>query len=61
MAATRTPIERTRGYDPEPMDVPPLFQSPARPLAMLRWLITSFMWPQSILWIGIAAVTYHLF
>ncbi len=61
MVATRTPIERARGYDPEPMDVPPLFQSPARPLAMLRWLITSFMWPQSILWIGIAAVTYHLF
>ena len=53
-------MSRARGYDPEPMDVPPLFQSPPRPVAMLRWLITTFLWPQSLLWIGIAAAVHHL-
>ncbi len=61
MSETRTRLNRTKGYDPEPMDVPPLFQSPSRPLEMLRWLITKFMWPQSLAWIGLAALTYHVF
>ena len=60
-ATGRTPMQRARGYDPAPMDVPPLFQSPSKPLAMLRWFITKFMWPQSITWIAIAALTYHVF
>ena len=53
-------MQRAKGYDPEPMDVPPLFQSPSRPLAMLRWLIAKFMWPQSLAWIGLASVAYHV-
>ena len=52
-------MQRTRGYDPEPFDVPPIFQSPPRPMAMVRWYLTKFLWPQSLLWIGIAAVVYH--
>lgn len=55
----RTRIQRTKGYDPEPMDVPPLFQSPAKPFEMARWLITKYLWPQSLLWIGISALVYH--
>ena len=61
MSATRTRLQRTKGYDPEPFDVPPLFQSPPRPVAMLRWLVTKFMWPQSVVWIAIAALMYHFF
>ena len=54
-------MQRTRGYDPEPFDVPPIFQSPPRPMAMVRWYLTKFLWPQSLLWIGIAAGVYHVF
>ncbi|MDH3294711.1 MAG: hypothetical protein OER95_10385, partial [Acidimicrobiia bacterium] len=61
MVEGRTRMERARGYDPEPMDLPPLFQSPSRPIAMIGWLMTKFLWPQSLLWIGVGAVTYHLF
>lgn len=57
---TRTPMQRPRGYDPQPFDLPPIFQSPPKPVAMLRWIVTEFMWPQSLLWIGLAAATYHL-
>jgi sterol desaturase/sphingolipid hydroxylase (fatty acid hydroxylase superfamily) len=56
-----TEFVRRVGYDPGPFDVPPLFQSPPRPLRMIRWMVTSFMWPQSLAWIGLAALTYHLF
>ena len=59
MSETRTRMQRTKGYDPEPFDVPPLFQSPRRPGAMIRWFITRFMWPQALLWIGLGALTYH--
>ncbi len=52
-------MQRTKGYDPEPMSVPPLFQSPSRPVAMLRWFLAKYLWPQSLLWIGLAAVVYH--
>ena len=39
-------MQRAKGYDPDPLDVPPLFQLPARPVEMLRWLITKYMWTQ---------------
>ena len=42
-------MQRTKGYDPEPLDVPPIFQSPSRPVAMVKWLVTKFMWPQSLM------------
>ena len=61
MTATRTRMERAQGYDPEPMDVPPLFQSPPRPVAMSVWFVSKFLWPQALLWIGIAAIVYHWF
>lgn len=59
MIEVRARLGRTRGYDPAPIDVPPLFQSPPRPLGMVRWLITKYMWPQSIAWIGLAALMYQ--
>jgi len=61
MAETRTPLRRAKGYDPAPIDVPPLFEDQPRPLAMVRWLLTKYLWPQSLLWIGIAALMYHAF
>jgi len=61
MAPPRTRLQRTKGYDPEPFDVPPIFRSPPQPVAMLRWYLTRFMWPQSLLWIGLAAVVHHAF
>lgn len=61
MAAARTQLTRARGYDPELIAVPPIFQSPSRPVAMVRWLVTKYLWPQSLFWIGIAALMYHLF
>ena len=61
MSTSRTRMRRKKGYDPEPFDVPPIFQSPSRPGAMLRWFVTRFLWPQSLLWIGLGAVTYHVF
>ncbi|MEM7093085.1 MAG: sterol desaturase family protein [Actinomycetota bacterium] len=59
--SVKTPLNRSKGYDPAPFDVPPLFQSPTRPAFMLRWLITKFMWPQSLTWIGISLLVYALF
>ena len=54
-------MRRSAGYDPEPISVPPLFQGPPAPLRMVRWLVTRFMWPQSLAWIGLGALTYHFF
>ena len=61
MAATRTRLQRNAGYAPEPLDVPPLFDSPPRPAAMLRWFVGKFLWPQSLTWIALAVVVFHLF
>lgn len=27
----------------------------------MRWLITNYLWPQPLAWIGLAAITYHFF
>ncbi|MFT7476725.1 MAG: lathosterol oxidase [Verrucomicrobiales bacterium] len=54
-------MERNKGYDPAPLDVPPLFQSPPRPVAMLRWFATKYLWPQSLAWIGLGVLMYHVF
>lgn len=57
----KTPMQRTKGYDPAPFDVPPLFQSPPRPIAMVRWLVTRFLWPQTLLWFALGWVTWRFF
>ena len=59
MAESRTRMQRAKGYDPELITVPPIFQRPARPVEMLRWLITKYMWPQSSLWIAISVIVFH--
>ena len=61
MAATRTPLQRAKGYDPEPLDVPPIFDTPSRLVAMLRWFVTKYLWPQSLAWIAIAAIVHIVF
>lgn len=57
----KTPMQRTKGYDPDPFDVPPLFQSPPKPVAMVRWLVTKYLWPQSLLWIALGFVVWRFF
>lgn len=52
----RTGMRCAKGYDPEPLDVPPLCKSQSQPIAMVRWLVTKYMWPQSITWIALAAL-----
>ena len=54
-------MNRAKGYDPEPLEVPPVFASPSRPLAMVRWIVTKYMWPQSAAWIGFAVLVFHVF
>lgn len=54
-------MQRDKGYDPEPFDVPPIFQSPPKPMQMLQWTATKFLWPQSLLWIGISALVFFAF
>ena len=51
-------MQRAKGYDPELINVPPIFQRPAQPVEMLRWLITKYMWPQSSLWIAISVIVF---
>ena len=53
-------MSRARGYDPEPFDVPPVFRSPSRPIEMVRWLVTKYMWPQSSAWIAIAVFAHYV-
>jgi len=60
-ARSRTPLNRSRGYDPDLLVVPPAFQSPPRPGAMIRWFIGKYLWPQSTLWIAIGVLMYHFF
>jgi sterol desaturase/sphingolipid hydroxylase (fatty acid hydroxylase superfamily) len=54
-------MQRAKGYDPEPMDVPPLFRTPSDPVGMVSWMVTKYLWPQSLLWIGLAALLYNVF
>jgi sterol desaturase/sphingolipid hydroxylase (fatty acid hydroxylase superfamily) len=55
----KTPMQRARGYDPQPFDVPPLFQSPPKPVAMVGWLATKFLWPQTLLWFALGWLTWR--
>ncbi|MEM9204609.1 MAG: sterol desaturase family protein [Actinomycetota bacterium] len=43
----RTRLERTRGYDPEPFDVNPLWKLPPNPVAIAKWAATSYLWWQT--------------
>ena len=50
---------RAKGYDPKPIDLPPLFQSPSRPAAMVQWMVTKHLWPQTLTWLVLGVVTHH--
>ena len=43
---------------PDGVAVPPLYAWPPRPLAALRWLGTSFLFPMGAVYIGLAAITW---
>ena len=52
-------MQRAKGYDPELIEFPPLFQTPIRPLAMVRWLFGFIR--GSLRWLALTAIVYHLF
>ena len=40
--------------------MPPIFRTPPEPIRMGEWFVTRFLWPQSLLWIGIAVAVFHI-
>ena len=56
MAATRTRLQRAKGYDPEPFDVNPLWRWPMQPVAILRWLFGTYLFWQTAAWYAIGYV-----
>ena len=50
------------GYQPpDPIEVPPLYSWPPRPLATLRWIITGLLFPWGLFFIGMAVVAWNYF
>jgi sterol desaturase/sphingolipid hydroxylase (fatty acid hydroxylase superfamily) len=49
----------THGYQPERIDLPPLFAWPPRPLAAFKWLTMDLLFPWGMLWIAIAIVAWY--
>ncbi len=47
------------GYQPpDPIEAPPLYDWPPRPLATLRWIATGLLFPWGLFFIGLAAVSW---
>ena len=59
MAATRTRLQRAKGYDPEPFDVNPLWRWPMQPVAILRWLLGTYLFWQTAAWYAIGYVAWR--
>ena len=59
MAATRTRLQRAKGYDPEPFDVNPLWRWPTQPVAILRWLFGTYLFWQTAAWYAIGYVAWR--
>ena len=48
------------GYQPpDPIEVPPLYSWPFRPLATLRWITTGLLFPWGLILIGMAVVAWN--
>ncbi|MDJ0957375.1 MAG: sterol desaturase family protein [Arenicellales bacterium] len=48
------------GYQPpNPIEVPPLYSWPLRPLATLRWIFTGLLFPWGLIFIGMAVVAWN--
>lgn len=45
-------------YHPDPIEVPPLYAWPPRPIAALRWLTIDLMAPWGLFWIALAFFIY---
>ena len=59
MTATRTRLQRAKGYDPEPFDVNPLWRWPMQPVAILRWLLGTYLFWQTAAWYAIGYVAWR--
>ncbi len=49
---------QAQNYQPDIVEVPPLFAWPSRPLATLKWLSFNLLYPWGFLWIGLAYVSW---
>ncbi len=49
----------TQGYQPERIDVPPLYAWPPRPVAALKWLTVDLLYPWGLVWIVLAVFIWH--
>ncbi len=48
------------GYQPpDPIEVPPLYAWPPRPIATLRWIFTGLLFPWGFLFIALAVVSWN--
>lgn len=56
---TKTRLQRTKGYDPEPFDVNPIWQLPPRPFSALRYLVIQYFWWQTAAWYVIGYVAWR--
>ncbi|MEO0492461.1 MAG: sterol desaturase family protein [Actinomycetota bacterium] len=59
MSETKTRLQRTKGYDPEPFDVNPIFAWPPRPFAALRYFFFSYFWWQTAFFYALGYVTWR--
>ena len=54
------PETRDKGHWPdEPIELPPIFQRPPRPLAFLRWIFTDVLYPWGFLFFFLAWVSWQ--
>ena len=53
------PMSHNEGYQPpDPIDVPPLYAWPPRPLAVIKWLAGSLLFPWGLFFIALAVAAW---
>ena len=57
--AETTGFERSRGYEPPPLELPPAFRLPFRPVAAGRWFLFRLLGGWHALWIAVAVAVFH--
>ena len=59
---SQNPSRRPRGYQPpDPIEVPPLYAWPPRPVAAIRWLTTQMLVPWGFVFLGLAMASWFFF
>lgn len=57
---TEIPTASRGGYQPpDPIEVPPLYSWPPRPVAILRWITTGLLFPWGLVFIALALASWH--